>query len=153
MTDEALFRCGSALGCGEELPAANFAEEQLAVPDRRRTCRFCVTLSQHGMTGEQYDALLMAQGFGCAVCLRHVVDLTESPQGGRPRRDGTSLEKVAKLIIDHDYQCCPAGTSCGKCLRGLICHSCNELLASAREDREVLVNAVEYLDFHATARR
>lgn len=34
-----------------------------------------------------------------------------------------------KLCVDHDHSCCSGGTSCGKCVRGMVCHSCNLLLA------------------------
>ena len=28
--------------------------------------------------------------------------------------------------IDHDHNCCPYTTSCGKCVRGVICSNCNK---------------------------
>lgn len=33
-----------------------------------------------------------------------------------------------KLIIDHDHACCDKSTSCGKCVRGMLCVSCNNRL-------------------------
>ena len=31
--------------------------------------------------------------------------------------------------IDHDHRCCPGSESCGKCIRGILCSSCNTGLA------------------------
>ena len=31
----------------------------------------------------------------------------------------------ANLHVDHDHACCPGFKSCGACVRGVICNSCN----------------------------
>lgn len=60
---------------------------------------------RHGITREQRDAMYEAQGRACAGCLTPM-----------PDRD---------LQIDHDHGCCPGGYSCGECVRGLVCRTCN----------------------------
>jgi hypothetical protein len=43
------------------------------------------------------------------------------------------------LHVDHDHSCCPAlSTSCGKCVRGLLCFGCNTLVGRVEEFRESL---------------
>jgi hypothetical protein len=32
--------------------------------------------------------------------------------------------------VEHDHACCPT-TSCGHCVRGIVCGSCNRIVASA----------------------
>jgi hypothetical protein len=48
-------------------------------------------------------------------------------------------------FVDHNHACCPGGKSCGKCVRGLLCRSCNMLLGFAKDDIDILTLAVKYL--------
>jgi hypothetical protein len=57
---------------------------------------------QLGVTTEQYEAMLRAQGGGCAIC-------------GNP-------PKTRRLDVDHDHKT-------GQ-VRGLLCHRCNRALPS-----------------------
>lgn len=89
-------------------------------------------LYKHGMTVEQYDALLAAQGGGCALCG------TTEPKG----RGGE------RFHVDHDHACCPGQRSCGKCVRALLCAHCNVGLGSFGDDPERLREAARYIEAH-----
>ena len=51
-----------------------------------------------------------------------------------------------EVAIDHDHQCCPGSTSCGKCVRGLLCSLCNSMIGLGQDKPEILLSASEYLN-------
>lgn len=75
---------------------------------------------KYSMTPEEYAALLVAQGGTCALC-----DRAQSPDG-------------RQLSVDHDHDCCPGKTTCGECVRGLLCSPCNRLLGWLDARRELV---------------
>lgn len=75
-----------------------------------------------GMTLEDYDKKFQEQKGRCEICG------AESP-------GPSSLRK--HFPIDHNHVT-------GQ-IRGLLCHMCNHLLGDAREDKDILLNAIEYL--------
>lgn len=72
----------------------------------------------YGITQEEYDARLAAQGGGCAVC------------GKKPKPDGPSLH------VDHSHVT-------GNC-RGILCWRCNRTIGR-EEDGEFFIRVGEYL--------
>jgi hypothetical protein len=85
-------------------------------------------LKRYGLSLDGYKALLVQQDGGCAICG------TTEPNGPGSR-----------FQVDHDHVCCPGSGSCGKCIRGLLCSSCNTLIGLAKEDPQRLLSAVAYL--------
>ena len=81
-------------------------------------------LQPYNMSLEDYASWFEKQGGVCAIC-------------GQPPKDGEDLS------VDHDHRCCPAGKSCGKCIRGLLCHGCNMRLGQLESD--LSGKSVEYL--------
>lgn len=57
-----------------------------------------------------------------------------------------SCKEREATCIDHDHSCC-GGTrrSCGKCIRGLLCHNCNTALGLMKDSKESILLLVEYL--------
>lgn len=78
--------------------------------DRLKASAVDNAIRKYGKTRTWYDGQLALQGGGCAVC--------DDPPPSHKR-----------LAIDHDHACCPgAGSSCGECVRGLLCQPCNLFL-------------------------
>lgn len=81
----------------------------------------------YGLSLQEYGEKLLAQSGVCAICLKGETAVMHG--------------KVKPLSVDHAH-------GDGK-IRDLLCSSCNHLLGHAREDREILLSAVKYLDKHA----
>jgi Recombination endonuclease VII len=82
-------------------------------------------ISSYGLTQEQFDLILAAQNHACAMCRE-------------PFEDGQLVH------VDHDHACCQRkNRSCGKCIRGFLCHTCNIALGHIERRYEM---ARAYLD-------
>lgn len=84
------------------------------------------------MSYADYEALLVSQGNKCAAC------------GAT-----ASGHHSGEWPIDHDHACCPHsrnGTTCGKCIRGILCRSCNLTLGNAQDNPTKLRQLADYLE-------
>lgn len=84
---------------------------------------------RYKLTPEQFEELKAAQGGKCAVC-------------------GRELEPGKRTNIDHNHACCPGKRSCGKCIRAILCGSCNRGIGYLQDSPEILLSAVQYLQSH-----
>lgn len=74
---------------------------------------------KYGMTPEQFDTMLEAQGGRCAVCL--------SDDPGTRRR----------FFVDHCHNT--------KAVRGILCHHCNSAIGLFKDSTATLTRAIQYL--------
>lgn len=72
----------------------------------------------YGITREQFDAMLVAQGNACAICR-------------------TPRAQIRRLCVDHCHKT--------KTVRGLLCQYCNVGLAQFRDNPAFLFAAIDYL--------
>jgi hypothetical protein len=113
--------CARMPGHGSECrTAAALADRKARLTERRRgqtlvtretRSRWNRTykLKLMGLTPERFSQMLDAQGNACAMCR-------------------TAFEEDQRICIDHDHACCPPTLPtrcCGKCVRGLLCLTCN----------------------------
>ena len=79
-----------------------------------------------GITLEDYDEMLKAQGGVCAIC--------------RCQETATRKGIPKHLAVDHDHDT-------GK-IRGLLCQLCNQIIGRAKENKDRLKAALAYLEAH-----
>ena len=117
-------------GCKHELPISEFqvdVQKADGLSTRCKRCRADQKLrSAYGITIDDYEAMLLAQGGRCAICG------TDEPGGAR---------HMVRWVVDHDH-------STGK-VRALLCHSCNFGLGKFHDDPELLRRAADYLEKHS----
>jgi hypothetical protein len=101
-----------------------------------RHCRACERLNskvqnvkRYGISIERFNEMLILQDSRCTIC------------------KGKFWEEVSSPHIDHDHSCCNGQMrSCGKCVRDLLCRSCNQLLGVSHEDTKILKAAIAYIE-------
>lgn len=97
-------------------------QEEYRLDGRKKTAdRRSYLKRKFGITLEQYDEMLAAQGGVCALC-------------GRPPTEGISLH------VDHHHE---TGA-----IRKLLCFRCNNALGDLGDDPDLLRSAARYLDAH-----
>lgn len=103
-------RCFGA--CNHWLTWNEFSLSSSGLNGHAAVCKTCrqwrgVEL-RFGITKIEFTWLLQVQGGVCALC---------TTQNGSKR-----------LAIAHDHNCCGPSRACKKCIRGLLCDSCNMIL-------------------------
>ena len=89
-----------------------------ANPEKLRLKVLKTNLRRYGLTPDDFEARVTAQGGVCAICLK-------PPKGKRDR-----------LCVDH---CHDTGR-----VRGLLCHGCNASLGMLREDPDTIQRLLAY---------
>lgn len=72
-----------------------------------------------GVTVEEYDSMLEAQGMSCAVC------------------GSTDTKTLGRFCVDHDHA--TGG------VRGLLCSKCNFGIGNFNDDPEIMMSAAAYI--------
>ena len=95
--------------------------------------------SRYNISLEIYENLMILQEHKCAICKKPFIE-NESDLNGF----AIQLESPR---IDHNHNCCGNGSSCGQCVRGLLCGRCNIGIAHFNDDILILQNAINYIQY------
>ena len=109
-----------------EKAAAKQREWYRRNPEKIKKFSRTTLIRSHGISVDEYDAMLAAQGGKCAICRRE-------------------CSVAPNLSIDH---CHATGG-----VRGLLCRSCNSGLGFFRDSTDALRKAAEYLDAYNSIER
>lgn len=84
------------------------------------------------LTVDDYNRMVSEQEGRCALCGEE----ERSAFKGTPKH----------LAVDHDHACCPGKSSCGQCVRALLCHRCNLAIGGFSDNPDLLRAAISYLE-------
>lgn len=101
-------------------------ERRKALSEARR---LAYVARQYNLSPAEYKALTLQFNGQCWICRK---------------RKGRQ--------VDHDHKCCPGKTSCGRCVRGLLCGPCNKFLGMIGDNPEIAENIIRYLEAYKFAR-
>ena len=73
---------------------------------------------KYGLTIEEYEVLVEKQDGLCAICKKEDI--------------------ISRLSIDHNHRT--------NKVRGLLCRNCNSLIGLAKESKEILLEAINYIE-------
>jgi len=129
--------------CKEEKPLEAFSWKLKATNTRHSYCKACKQLRdttsfrhsmvrQFGITPTQYLEMFERQGGLCLICKE-------------PEKVTRSNGEVINLAIDHDHACCPGQMTCGNCIRGLLCRTCNWTVGAVERDPSLISEVFKYL--------
>jgi hypothetical protein len=95
------------------------------MPRRKGTTKWLMSRSIHlserySISEKDYERLLASQDYKCKICSSARTDKTK-----------------ANLSVDHDH-------TNGK-IRGLLCGNCNLMLGYAKDNKNTLLKAIQYL--------
>lgn len=115
--------------CREILPLLDFSVSKSTNDGFYSYCKKCDAFQKkfktYKLTREQFLQLLSDQDHCCSICRSVLSFLTAK--------------------IDHNHDCCPGEKTCGKCVRGLLCSSCNTGLGCFKDNEDNLYKAIFYL--------
>lgn len=82
-------------------------------------------LKRYGINLNQFNKMIIKQNNVCAIC--------NMPETSKEKRTG----KIKTLVVDHCHTT--------KKIRGLLCSNCNKGIGLLKDNKTILINAINYL--------
>jgi hypothetical protein len=135
--------------CGEEKPLDLFAKGKSYKDGRRGTCKKChtayVTNYYNNNPDKKAEKVRMNSGKDFNWKRHHITKETFDEMVSKFDGKCHACKINNATNIDHDHNCCSGNRSCGKCVRGILCHNCNTALGLVKDSKETLNKLIEYL--------
>jgi len=107
--------------------------------EKWRARQFNQDMRKMGKNADWYEEQFKKQNGLCAIC------------GQAETIIHYRTKQPKRLCVDHDHRCCPGiNSSCGKCVRALLCSRCNPSLAILEEKPGWAEKALAYLKSYET---
>jgi len=124
------------IGCKTEKAKSEFSTHKTNTDGFRTLCKKCTctkTKEYYYKNKENYKVTRNECNNKCKICSVEFTDPIEN--------------RESCLCVDHDHTCCAFSKgSCGKCIRGFLCFSCNQGLGNFKDNKELLIKASKYLE-------
>ena len=124
-------------GCSNEKPLDDFPTYRLHSGDLawRWSCKTCFHSKRPSMSPSERRK----------ATLRHLYKLDwETYQ--EMAKDGCEVcGTMDVLVVDHDHSCCPGKTSCGECVRGILCNRHNRAEGALQGNVAEALALAEYM--------
>lgn len=138
--------------CGETKPFEDFSIASARKDGRASTCKVCKREIDKKYHSKSYEEKIRPRRRTAEYRLKNLSWVY-----------GISVEQISSMMeicqglceicqespatcIDHDHNCCVGQKSCGQCVRGMLCKSCNWGLGQMKDSPERLRAAAEYIE-------
>lgn len=120
----------TCLTCGKWKLWDQFSNDERRIGGKTSNCIECghwrTVKALFGLTGPEWEWLYAQQDGRCALC--------SEPETANQR-----------LSVDHDHSCCGVAKGCKRCIRGLLCATCNRMLGHVENKPLIAARFADYL--------
>ena len=129
--------------CLIEQPIENFTSNKQNRDNLQTSCKFCLSAykKERRSTPEQKEKNKL---YG----IKRNYGLSPEVYYEMIARGCDSCGSYKGIAIDHDHSCCNGRTSCGKCVRGVLCRRCNTIEGMLKNNIECLYGLIKYMEKH-----